>query len=193
MASELITAPAIEPVTLAECRAAIRITATSEDAMITSFITAARQECENLLRRRLITQTWEQVAPDFPANRLELDEGPVQSVTSVKYTSDAGTETTVNTSIYQLNRARSAVARLSLKYNQLWPSDVLDQDDSVQIRYVVGYGDAAADVPLAIRQWIIQRVTTLWNSRDQVVIGASVASLPFVDCLLDPYRVAGAW
>ena len=190
MASLLITAPTIEPVTLDEVRAACRLTVTSEDDMLTAMITAARQECENLLRRRLITQTWEQVEDDFPGNRLELAEGPVQSVTSVKYTSDAGSETTVSTSIYQVSTGRP-VARLSLKYNRLWPSGVLDQDDAVRIRYVVGFGDAADDVPMAIRQWIIQRVTTMWNNRDQVIVGASAVNLPFVDCLLDPYRVAG--
>lgn len=56
--------------------------------------------------------------------------------------------------------------------------------------YTAGYGDAATDVPEGIRHWILLRVGTLYENREEVAILSrqSIEPLPFVDCLLDPYK-----
>jgi hypothetical protein len=61
----LTTAPAIEPVTLAEALTFMRAASGLEDALVSTLISAAREYVENLTQRALITQTWTLTMPDW--------------------------------------------------------------------------------------------------------------------------------
>ena len=58
MTLALISPPAVEPVTLADMKAHLRVTHDSEDAMIASLIKAAREELEQAAGLALISQGW---------------------------------------------------------------------------------------------------------------------------------------
>ena len=58
MSLQLITPPAIEPVTLAEAKAHLKVDTTDDDTLITSLIAAARARAEWHTRRAFITQGW---------------------------------------------------------------------------------------------------------------------------------------
>lgn len=83
MSLAILTPPAVEPVSLAEAKLHLRVTADAEDALIARLITAARQQVEALCGLALITtafrQTFEGPAPNPP----DLARGPVQSVDHV--------------------------------------------------------------------------------------------------------------
>ena len=55
----------------------------------------------------------------------------------------------------------------------------------------MGYGDNATDVPAGLRHWLLMRVGTLYENREEVAIlgRGKVEALPFIDGLLDPYRL----
>ncbi len=55
---DLKTAPASEPITLAEAKAYLRVTSTDEDTLITNLIISVRQITELISDRRIVTQTW---------------------------------------------------------------------------------------------------------------------------------------
>ena len=55
---------------------------------------------------------------------------------------------------------------------------------------VVGYGDSPADVPNAIRQWMLLQIGHLYENRESAS-KFKVEALPFVDRLLDPFRTWG--
>jgi uncharacterized phiE125 gp8 family phage protein len=59
--------PSLEPVTLAEAKAFLRIEDSTEDQVVTDLITAARQYVENRTGRALITQTWQLTDDGFPS------------------------------------------------------------------------------------------------------------------------------
>ena len=63
----LVTAPASEPVSLAEAKAHLRIEAADDDSLIGALITAARQSAEAHMRRALMSQTWRLSLDRFPA------------------------------------------------------------------------------------------------------------------------------
>lgn len=176
---KLITAPAGEPVTSDEIKAAARIDDTAFDTQIAILIPAVRQDAENRLERRLITQTVELVLDAFPTDELDLRLPNVQSITSVKYTDTSGTEQTLSSLLYVLDSREGAQQSWLLPaYGTAWPS-TQDSANAVRVRFVVGYGDAAADVPEQIRWWIIARVAG--------ELGRDAGN--YVDHLLDPFKV----
>lgn len=63
----LITPPALEPVALADAKLQCRVTITDDDALITRLIVAARRKCEAILRRQLVTATWQMTLDTFPS------------------------------------------------------------------------------------------------------------------------------
>ena len=60
------TAPAVEPVTLAEAKAHCKVDISDDDAYISSLITMSRQYVEQILDISLISQTLEARYDTFP-------------------------------------------------------------------------------------------------------------------------------
>lgn len=191
MSLKLITAPATEPVTVAEVRAQCRVDDTAEDALLAVYIEAARQLCEEAIGRPLITQTWEQALDAFPAGEIKLLKAPVQSITSVIYTDTAGAAQTMDAADYSLDKETYPGGWLLPADGTDWPStdDVIN---AVKVRYVAGYGNAAA-VPAPLRVWILATVAALHQQRSAIDSSGRMAALPerFIDRLLDAYKVYG--
>jgi hypothetical protein len=83
----------------------------------------------------------------------------------------------------------SEPARILTAFGQVWPT-TRQQINAVQITFTCGYGAATA-VPSGLKHWILMRLATLYANREAVAIlsRGKVDPLPFVDSLLDPYRV----
>ena len=118
MALKLITAPTVEPVTLAEAKLQCREDGNENDARITGMISGARHLAEQKTGRAMAPQTWELSADCFPAE-FTLPMPPVVAVTSVKYTDEAGAEQTIDPANYKVDvrhaaRPPAAGARLCL-------------------------------------------------------------------------------
>ena len=113
------TAPSVEPLGLAEVKSYLRLTGSTEDTLLRTFIQAARQFCEDFTGRALITQTLtltldatnEIDDPLFEGTRtgpyinfyksfIQLPRPQVQSVTTVKTFADDDTATTFASSKY---------------------------------------------------------------------------------------------
>ena len=186
----LITPPAVEPVTVDEIKAAGRIDNAAFDTQITTLlIPAIRQEAEHRLSRRLITQTVELLLDQFPCPSslaIDLTLPDAQAITSIKYLDSAGVEQTLSTSVYQLDPDHIP-SRVLLKTGQSWP-ETQNLPSSVRIRYTVGYGNAGTDVPNSVRLWIIAHVVQALDHPDGLD-ASGLKPLPFIDGLLDPYRV----
>lgn len=181
------SAPASEPVTLAEAKAHLRVDVTDEDTLITAMIVAARTAVEHIVGRKLITQSWS-VSFDSFDELVFTDLSPIASVTSVKYTDTAGVEQTLANTEYAL--LPGTTAELIEAYGKTFP-DTRNEPNAVRVVVVVGYGDAAS-VPQAIKQWLLVQIATMFDTRSAYAAAGrdvKVASLPYVDSLLDPYRV----
>lgn len=194
----VVTPPAGEPIDLAAAKLHLRVDDTADDALITSLITAARAMAETELHRYLMTQTLDlyldhfpiYTNPRFPDRDILLP--PVQSVTSIVYTDTDGTELTLDPSLYRVD-AMSQPARIAAAWGYVWPP-TRRQSSAVKVRFVAGYG-AAVDVPECIKNWMLLKIGTMYENREQVSIGQrlTLAALPdrFIDGLLDPERVSG--
>lgn len=192
MALKLITAPATEPITLAEAKLHCGVDSDDLDDLITALIKAARQTAEHETGRPLITQTWELALDAFPDVEIALGKANVTSITSLTYTDSAGDDQVIASANYSLDNADTASCWLLPAEDYEWPTP-LDTANALRVRFVCGYG-AASDVPEGIKAWIKLRVGTLLKHREQTVVGVSLSNLPtdFVGSLLDPFRVYGA-
>lgn len=197
-------APSTEPVTLAEAKNHLRVDYDDDDLLIAMLIGAARRYAETYTARSFITQKWRLVLDSFPgpsligvpygvpyslpAHAILLERGIVQSIDSITYTAMDGTTQTMPSANYVADLS-GALARITPVFGQIWPIP-LPQIGSVRVDYTAGYG-VASEVPEGIKQWILMRINTLYENREEVAIlsRGKVDPLPFVDCLLDPYRV----
>lgn len=181
--------PALDPISLAEAKAHLRVEIASDDALIAGLILSARQWVETYCRRALMTQTLDYKFGSWPAC-IVLPRPPHQSVTSVSYVDPAGATQTLSASLYQTDLSDASLAgRIMPAYGQSWPSLRLGVFNAVTVRYVAGYGSNPGDVPYPIRQAILLLVGHLYESREAINIGNIVNELPFsVRALLDPYR-----
>lgn len=186
-----ITAPTVEPVTLAEVKLHLRVDGVDEDALITALITAAREQAESITRRALNTQTWRLTLDRFPAI-IELPRPHLQSVDSVQYVDTDGVLQTLAADAYQV-AGTSEPARILPAYGQSWPA-TRSQPEAVSITYTAGFGAAGADVPASIRQWILLYIGALYENREafraaERVGGVASLPTPFLDGLLANYRL----
>ena len=163
---KLVSAPAAEPVTLAEAKEHLRVDAsyTDTDTLITGQIIGARQYAENHLRRALMTQTWKYIADSFtgagligiqtgrtfslPGHALILEKSPVISVESITYLDFSGVRQIMPATDYALDLV-SEPCRITPVFGKIWPI-ALPQIGAVEINFTAGYGAAAA-VPELIK------------------------------------------
>ncbi len=168
-----VTAPASEPVTLAEAKLYLRVDGASEDALISDLIVSARMAAEDFLRRSLITQTWKLVFNDY-ADDVALPMPPVVSVVSVVIRGRDDSTQTFNVGNYYLNAAKNKLV-----------FDTTPIGFAVEITYNTGYGAAAA-VPASIKYGILAHIAASYDDRTNAQIPAAAIALyaPFREVLL---------
>lgn len=190
MGLTLTTAPAAEPVSLAEAKAHLRLDASDEDTLVTALIVAARRQAEARTGRVFITQRWKLTADSFPEDSFDLPNPPLSSVVSLTYLDADGARQTLASTEYQVV-TDELVGRVLPTYGKVWPA-CREVAGSIELTFEAGYGAAAA-VPQDLKAWILLAIGTLHKERTAVPDGQR-AELPrdFVDGLLDPYRIVRA-
>lgn len=180
----LVTGPTEEPVDIDEAKQWLRLEVDDDNAMVQTLITVARRIVENRCQRKLVTQTWDYFSDTFPAYEFVLPYSPISSVTWVKYYDSTGTLTTLDPTLYMSSLGN--VGRLTPKPYAQWPVGQV-RLDTVNVRYVVGYGDAGA-TPEEAR--LAMKVLILWLYENRMAVEANP---PFevIDLILDPIRQRG--
>lgn len=187
MGLKLITAPAAEPITAAEIITKLGLTTGDVSTTdLDALITGARQWAEEYTARAFITQTWE-LALDVFSAAIEIPKPPVASITSIKYLDTAGIEQTLASTEYSLDDY-SQPAWVTLAYGKSWP-DIRDVSNAVKVRYVAGYGAAAA-VPAPIKNAIALIAGQALRGQPGLETGLYPGSVPnAAKELLEPYRI----
>lgn len=190
MALTVITPPSTEPVTLTEVKAQCRVDITDDDTLLTALITVAREMVEQITMHALVTRTYDLVLDEWPeGDTIVLPMPPLASVTSISYTTDAGVTSTFSSTNYKVGTAqRPGVIRLV--DGASWPSDELAVVEGVKVRFVAGFGAAAA-VPQRMKQALLLLAAHLYEHREAVTTDSrgGMQTLPLaVDALLDDYR-----
>jgi hypothetical protein len=184
--------PATEPISVQDAKNFLKVDTSDDDALIATFITAARMRVESAAYHKLITQTlqltldWFPWGPAFgyyggygmrsardPYPVIEL-EPPAQSITSVTYLDPSGAVQTLSPSLYRLD-ANSRPSRLTPALNQIWPATAQEMA-AVTVTYVCGFG-TAAQVPSNLIQAMRVLIDSYYENRAQVMVGTRLVAI----------------
>ncbi len=172
MGLRIITAPTVEPVTVAEVKTFARIDATgdpaadvAQDALLASLIAAAREAAESLLSRSTAPTQLELSLSSFPrmslqmfgsyssenvATPVELPRPPLLSVGAVAYLDTDGVEQVLPPTAYTTEQPEARPALL-FPVGDSWP-ETNGTRGAVRILYTAGWpvtGTGAAADPVA--------------------------------------------
>jgi len=129
--------------------------------------------CERVTGKAFITQTLRLTRDCFPGwkedNEFRLPMPPLQTVTNIQYTDNAGVTQTVDSTSYVVD-ATSMPGRITLAWGEVWPTDVLEQAATVKVNYVAGYGAATA-VPQTIKQAMLMLIAHWFENREAAITG----------------------
>lgn len=139
MPLDLVTSPVIEPVNLAQAKAAANISGSVDDGLLRVLIAAARAQAETITHRVLVTSTWDFRLNAFPESNeaIEIPLPPLQSVTSITYLDAGGDTQTVDAADYVVDTA-SEPGMVYLAPGKAWPG-TQDIRNAVTLRFVAGY------------------------------------------------------
>lgn len=183
--------PLVEPVTLTELKAHLRIDHADEDSYITNLITAARELVESYLKKALIAQTYVWTLNSWrldidPSGKrfIELPVGPLLAITSINTYGENDNATLWAADQYYAAKSQN---RLYARAGVSWP-DVTRVAEGIEIAYQAGFGANASDVPQGVKQALMQLAAHLYDTRT-AVNQSPLKPIPLsVLDLLTPYR-----
>jgi uncharacterized phiE125 gp8 family phage protein len=188
MSSILLTGPAVEPVTLDEAKAYLRVEHDDDDDVIAALIAGARVHVEAQTRRALITQSWRLIRDAWPeGGHIAILPVPLRALTAARvYRLDGSAEDLDPAGFI----AETAAAPAVLSFVSGVPPAPGRIAAGIELDIAAGYGDAPADVPAGLRQAIRTLVAHWYENRGMIAAGQAAAVLPATaTALLAPYRV----
>lgn len=154
-------APTVEPVTMAEVKAHMRLDHASEDELLASLIRAAREEVERATGLALIDQDWRLVLDEWPANgTVSIALHPVKTITSVTAYGSEGEASLIDPATYHADMV-SRPARLHFE----GVPKALRAMNGIEVDFKAGFGEAGTDVPDLLRRSILLLVAHWYEFR----------------------------
>jgi uncharacterized phiE125 gp8 family phage protein len=156
------------PVAVYDVKQRRRLTSDAETDMLIGLIEQATSYVENYTGLGLITQIWQERFSAWP-DGVSLAKRPVQSIISIGDLTVGGSPNPlVNPAIYRLvgTGSQRAAAMIVSANGQSWPAMTATMTETIEVIYVVGFGDQPEDVPAMLRQAIQMLVGIWFESRE---------------------------
>lgn len=167
--------------TLAEVKEHLRVEHDDEDALIGNLLTAGYTFAENYTNTAILDAEYIDKLDDFQKEIMFKHEN-IQSITSITYY-DADDVQQTQTDYFLDTRKQQTV--LTAIYDEEWP-DTNNNYENVVITYQAGY----ATIPDQINQAVLLVVGSLYEQRENHIVGMPISSVPVsAEYLLNPYRL----
>lgn len=152
---DLVTQPAVEPLSVDEVKKALQVDTSNDDQHISRLIKAARIMAEEYLKRSLVTQSWQLQYDLYAPSVIALPKGPVQEVSFVKIISRDWSEKLIPESNYYLNASKESLV-----------FDAAPMGQIIQIQYITGYKQIS-DIPETIKQGMLNHILNMYNNSSE--------------------------
>lgn len=184
----LLTAPAVEPLTLVEAKAYLRVEHADDDALVGSLIAAARLHVERLTRRALITQVWRFVLDAWPCDgRIIVPLAPLRQLLAVRTFDAANVPHTLDVGAFLVDTS-AAPGRIAFPPFAMSPPGRTTA--GIEFDVEAGYGASGASVPEPLKQAMRLLIAHWYEHRGVTEIGRDATAQPAgVATLIAPYRV----
>jgi uncharacterized phiE125 gp8 family phage protein len=180
--------PAVEPVSLAEAKAHLRLETSADDALVTSLIITSRLHIEAALGLALTAQEWTLVLDAWPATGVvNIPMRPVSAVSAVRVRAADGSPVVIDPGTYIFEGA--GIPPRVVPVAGAWPNPER-AIAGIEVNFTAGFGTTAASVPEPVRQALKLLVAHWYEHRDPIEIGDPGTAIPAaVSALLQPYAV----
>jgi len=161
---------------LAEAKLHCRVDIADDDTIFTRLIASARQRCERVTGRQLVTAVYRlrldcfedpvfgEAEYSLVGWAVRLPKPPLQGVSSIHYMDTAGAQQLLAATRYQVD-TDSEPGRVMPAYTDYWPT-AREQPGAVTITYVAGYGLATA-VPSEIKDRLLACIGYSYEHREE--------------------------
>ncbi len=197
MGLQLVTAPTFTPLAQSDAKLHARIAFDDEDPLVSQLLAVVQEFYEKIADQKLCTQTWDQfwhtVIPDTAhlskrqdvaptgADRVRLDNPPLQSVVFVKYIDQNGATQTLDPTLYQVDttRQRGFIVPAS---GQVWPELQPQTLNAFNVRFVCGF--TAANIPATAVHFIRHGTALLFKEEGREGVEALLQDGSALESLL---------
>ncbi len=160
----LTTPPTVEPISLAEAKAHLRISHTDDDTYISTLIIAARRIVEIQYDLSLLQQSWSLYADQWPVDGVfAIPLSPLLSVVDLKVYGDDDVAATIDPAHYYIDKA-SFPARVALRRGRVFAPPGRGTN-GLELKITTGFGISAASVPLEIKQALLIIIADWYANR----------------------------
>lgn len=169
-----LTPPLVEPLTLAEVRAHLRLDTEDEDALLGALITVAREHLERETGLVLASRDFRLCLDAWPGDGIvTIARGPVRAVTAVTVYDGGGEPAAVALDGHLLDgEARPA---------RLWLRVVPEPGramNGIEIEFSAGFGEGGAEVPDTLKRAMLLHIGAMFACRGVVAADAQPAVVP---------------
>lgn len=147
------------------------------DGLVLGMIKTAREACERVTGKSLITRSYSLFLDAFPSAFLELPKPPLVSVTQILMYDSAGISTVYPATNYFVDTI-SQPGRIYILSGSALPSPGRD-NNGIEIQYKAGFGPAPDDIPALFQHGIKTMVAHLYTHRSDTIDEALMGSGAF--------------
>jgi uncharacterized phiE125 gp8 family phage protein len=169
-----------EPVTLAVAKAHLRVSSNSQDTIIASLLTAAREACEHDTNRALVDGDFTLKLAGFPSYAIVLPIGVANVANvSIQYVDSAGDTQTLDANTYTVLQRQNDYPEIVPVYGTSFPATRC-QDDAVTVRFESGPQSVAESLKSSIKL----QIAFLFEQREPTQPETTA-----IEALRAPYRL----
>ena len=162
----------------------------SEDTLLSMWISTAREYGEDYTGHAFAPQTIDLYLNDWPPVKdfIEWPNGPLTSVTSLKYKDEDGTETTMTNNVDYVVDSNTFPGKVFLPDDAYWPTTELYPHNAITLRAVCGYtGAVGYTLPMQYKQAMLMHIGFMYKWRDAEI---PIECMKTVNAL---YNVRRSW